>query len=361
MPKDYYDVLGVSKSTSEVEIKKAYRKLALKYHPDKAPESKKKEYEGKFKEISQAYGILSDKDKKAQYDQYGQVADGSSFGQGFSQNDFHSFHDAFGGRDIFEDLGFGKIFEQMFGFRAGAGRATQYGQDVVLDIEIDLKDAFSGIEREVELNKIVTCSECDGQGGKTLKKCSTCQGSGYEQVRRNSLFGVFIQQKLCAQCNGRGEIPEKKCFKCQGQGRVKKNEKTKVTIPSGIEHGQILKLSGQGEAALYGGQPGDLFVNIHIKPHRDFQRRGNNLYYKLVINFTQAVLGDKIEIATLDGRVKLKIPTGTQPGDLIKLNGQGMPYLYGRRRGDLIVEIQLQVPKKLSRKQKRIIEQLKDI
>ena len=356
MPKDYYDVLGVVKSASEIEIKKAYRKLALKYHPDRAPESKKKEYEKKFKEISQAYGVLSDKDKKAQYDQYGHVPDGSSFGQDFSQNDFHSFHDAFGGRDIFEDLGFGKIFEQMFGFEAGHGRTTQYGQDIVLDIDIDLKDAFDGMKKEVELRKMTICSECDGKGGKNFKKCSTCQGAGYEQVRSNSLFGVFIQQRPCSQCSGQGEMPEKKCSQCSGQGRIKKTEKIKVTIPPGIEHGQILKLSGRGEAALYGGQPGDLFVNIHIKPHKDFQRKQGNLYYRLVINFTQAVLGDKIEIETLDERVNLKIPPGTQPGDLIKLNNKGMPHLYGRGRGDLIIEIQLQVPiLKLSKKSRILI------
>ena len=360
MPKDYYEVLGVDKSVSEGEIKKTYRKLALKYHPDKAPESKKKEYEKKFKEISQAYSILSDKEKRAQYDQYSHGFEGAPFGQGFAQQDFSSFHDAFGGRDIFEDLGFGRIFEQMFGFGARTGRPTQYGQDIVLDLAIDLEDAFNGIKKDVELRKMVVCQTCQGKGGKTLKKCSTCQGSGYQQVRSNSLFGVFIQQRPCTQCQGRGEAPEEKCSKCHGQGRNKETERITITIPAGIEDGQTLKLTNRGEIGLYGGPAGDLYANIHIRPHQRFERQASNLYHDLVINFTQAVLGDKIEIETLDGRVKLKIPAGAQPGDFIRLKGKGMTQLYGRSKGDLIIRIQVQIPKKLSRKQRKIIEQLKE-
>lgn len=361
MPKDYYEILGVPRGASEQEIKKAYRKLALKYHPDRAPQSKKKEHEEKFKEISQAYRILSDKDRKAQYDQFGQTFEGAPFGQGFNQQDFHSFYDVFGGRDIFEDLGFGRIFEEMFGFgkRTRSKPAAQYGQDIVLDMEIDLKDAFQGIEKEVELRKMVICPECHGQGGQSLKKCPTCQGSGYEQTRSGSLFGIFIQQRPCSQCHGRGEIPEKICPKCHGQGRIKETEKIKITIPAGIDNGQVLKLTGQGEAAPYGGPAGDLFVNIHLRPDKYFQRQGDNLYFDLNINFTQAALGDKIEIPTLAGQVKLKIPAGIQPGEMIKLKDKGMPRLYGRGQGDLIVKIQLKIPKKLSRQQRRLIEALK--
>lgn len=356
MAKDYYEVLGVSRSALEIEIKKAYRKLALKYHPDRAPENKKKEYEEKFKEISQAYSVLSDMNKKEQYDQYGQTFKGSPFEQGFSQQDFGSFYDAFGGQDIFEDLGFSRIFEQMFGFRAK--QTVQYGQDIIMDTEIDLEDAFNGLKKEIQLKKMVICEKCDGKGGKFLKKCSTCQGSGFEQIRSSSLFGMFIRQRLCSQCHGRGEAPEKTCSECRGQGRIKKINKIKITIPAGIDSGQTLKMSNQGEAGPYGGPAGDLFINVHIRPHKQFQRQGDNLVLNLNINFTQAVLGDKIEIPTLDKKIKLKIPSGIQSGEMIELRGKGMPKLYGRGHGSLIVKVQVDVPKKLSWQQKRIIKEL---
>lgn len=356
MPKDYYQILEVPRDASEQEIKKAYRKLALKYHPDRAPQNKKKEYEEKFKEISQAYQVLSNKDKKTQYDQFGQTFEGNSF-------DFHSFHDAFGGRDIFEDLGFGRIFEEMFGFGSGtrAKPAARYGQDIALDLEISLKDAFNGVEKEVELRKMVVCPQCHGQGGQSLKKCPACQGSGFEQINSRSLFGIFIQQRPCSRCHGRGEIPEKVCPKCHGQGIVKETKKIKITIPAGIDDGQILKLAGQGEAAPYGGSAGDLFINIHLRPDKYFQRQGDNLLFNLSISFTQAALGDKIEIPTLAGQIKLKIPAGVQPGEMIRLKDKGMPRLYGRGQGDLIVKIQVKVPEKISRQQKKLIEALNNV
>jgi len=361
MNKDYYEALGISKNASDEEIKKTYRKLALKYHPDKAPESKKKEYEEKFKEISHAYGVLSDKEKKAQYDQYGNTFEQGSFDQGFSQQDFNSFHDAFGGEDIFENLGFGRIFEEIFGSRAGTRKNKQYGQDLVLDLEIDLKDAFHGIKKDIDLRKMVICPRCHGKGGEKIKKCSVCNGSGYEQLRSGGLFGIFIQQKPCSKCDGRGEIPEKTCPECRGQGRIKQSVKIKATIPVGIENGQTLKLSEQGNAALYGGEPGDLFINVYIRPHKYFQRQGDNLIINLDISFSQAVLGDKIEIPTLeDSIIKLKIPAGIQPGEMIKLKAKGMPRLYGKGNGDLIVKIQVVVPKSISRKQKKLIEELKE-
>jgi len=359
MAKNYYEILGVDKNATEGEIKKEYRKLALKYHPDRAPESKKKEYEEKFKEISQAYRVLSDKEKRVQYDQYGQAFEGGSpFGQGFSQQDFRSFHDVFGGQDIFEDLGFGRIFEEMFGFGPRTRKATQSGQDIEIDAEISLEEAFSGIERETELRKMVTCPECQGKGGKSLKKCPVCQGSGYQQTSRQGILGFIIQQRPCSECHGRGEIPEKKCSQCHGEGRIKETKKIKITIPAGIDNGQILRLDKQGEAGPYGGETGDLFVHVRIGPHQDFERQGANLYYNLVINFTQAALGDKIEIPAIDGRIKLKIPAGTQPEELIELKGKGMPDLYNRGRGSLIVRVQVEIPKKLSRQQRKIIEEL---
>ncbi len=206
---------------------------------------------------------------------------------------------------------------------------------------------------------MVTCPECRGQGGQSLKKCPVCQGSGYEQTRSNSLFGIFLQQRPCPRCHGRGVVPEKICPRCHGQGRIRETKKIKVTIPAGIDNGQVLKLTGQGEAAPYGGPAGDLFVNIRLRPHKYFQRQGDNLYFNLDINFTQAALGDKIEIPTLAGQVKLKIPAGIQPGENLKLKDKGMPRLYGRGHGDLIVKIQVRIPKKLSRQQKKLIEALK--
>lgn len=356
---DYYKVLGVSRDATEQEIKKTYRKLALKYHPDRAPQDKKKEYEEKFKEVSQAYRVLSDKEKRAQYDQFGQTFENGQ-GSPFGQQDFRSFHEAFGGRDIFEDLGFGRIFEEMFGFgrRAGARPDVHYGQDISLDMELDLEDAFHGVEKEIELRRLVVCSKCKGKGGQSLKKCPVCQGSGYEQINNRSLFGLFIQQRPCSNCHGRGEVPEKTCPECRGQGRIKQTQKIKVTVPAGIDGGQVLKLTGQGNAGLYNGPAGDLFVNIHLRPHKHFQRQGDNLGLDLEISFAQAALGDKIEIPLLDGKANLKIPAGIQPGEMIKLKDKGMPHLYGRGHGDLIVKIQVKVPKKLSRKQKKIIKEL---
>jgi len=334
MAKDYYQILGVPKGASEEEIKKAYRKLALKYHPDKAPADKKKEYEEKFKEISEAYRVLSDKEKRAQYDQYGQTFEGAPFSQGFSPDDFSHFYDVFGGRKGFEDLGFDRIFEEIFGFgrRARSKRNLYAGEDIEIDLEIDLEDAFRGIKKEIELKKLVVCDQCGGKGGENLKKCPRCGGSGYEQKRNRGLWGFFIQQTPCSKCEGRGEIPEKICFKCQGQGRIREIKRIRITIPAGIENGQVLRLEGQGEAGRFGGPAGDLLVNIYIRPHKYFLRQGDDLIYLLTIDFTQAALGDKIKIPTLERPVNLKIPAGTQPYDKIKLKGKGMPRLYRRGR-----------------------------
>lgn len=363
--KDYYEILGVSKDVSEDKIKKAYRRLALKYHPDKAPEGKKKEYEQRFKDISEAYKVLSNKDKRAQYDRYGQTFEGASpggGGGGFSQEDFSHFYDAFGGKQGFEDMGFDKIFEEIFGFgrRGGGGsrQAVYQGEDITTDLEITLEEAYNGVEKELNLRRLINCPECQGKGGENLKTCSKCQGSGMEQQRSNSLWGLFIQQQPCSECSGRGQIPEKRCPNCQGTGRVRQEEKVKVEIPAGVQTGQTLKVPQQGEAGPYGGPKGDLLVNLRVKPHKDFIREDETLIYPLELSFSQAAMGDKIEIPTLEGEVNLKIPAGTQPGDRIKLRGKGMPKLSGGSKGDLIVKVQVKVPKKLSRKQKKLLQEL---
>ena len=361
--KDYYEILGVKKNASEQEIKKAYRHLAMQFHPDRASHDKKKDYEEKFKEISEAYRILSDKNKRAQYDQYGHAFEGAPFGnEGFSQRDFGSFYDVFGGQDIFEDLGFDRIFEQMFGFKRTRSRtkaAQQEGQDIYLDLEMTLEEAFSGVEKEIDLNLMTTCSQCNGKGGSNFKKCDNCNGAGFQQVRSQSIFGYLIRQKECSKCQGQGQIPDKICSICHGKGRIKEIKTIKVKIPAGIDNNQSLKLTEQGEAGLYGGPAGDVLITVHIKPHKDFERRNEHLIYQLTINFTQAALGDKIEIPSIDSQISLKIPAGTQPDDLIKLKGKGMPDLYGHNRGDMIIQIRVKVPKHLNSAQKKIIEELK--
>jgi molecular chaperone DnaJ len=364
MAKDYYETLGVKKGATDDEIKKAYRKLALEFHPDRAPEDKKKEYEAKFKEISQAYGVLSDKNKKAQYDQFGPgFEQNQGFGRGFSGQDFGSFYDAFGGQDIFEEMGFDRIFENIFGFSSRRQRqktSASYGHDINLETEITLEQAFAGFKKEIEIKAYVKCPSCDGKGGKNLKKCETCKGTGYQQERVQSFFGTMIRQKVCTQCQGRGEKPEKPCEKCHGQTRIKELKKLKIEIPAGIDDGQTLKLSGQGEAGPFGGPAGDLFITIYVKQHKYFQRYGDNLIYPLNIDFTQAVLGDKIDIPSIDGEIKITIPAGTQPNDMIKLSQKGMTRLHKKDRGDMIVKIQIEIPKKISKKQKELLEQFKE-
>lgn len=359
--RDYYEILGVAKNASEDEIKKAYRKLALKYHPDKAPSENKKEYEEKFKEISQAYRVLSDKGKRQQYDQYGRTFEGAADGRGFSQQDFGHFYDVFGGRRGFEDLGLDKIFEEIFGFgrRGNARTAEQAGEDAGIELAIELEDAFHGLEKEVSLRKYEICPTCRGQGGENIKRCPVCGGTGYEEIRRESFLGFFLRQNPCARCHGRGQIPEKECSRCHGETRIKEDKPLKIKIPAGIENGQTLKMSGQGDAGPYGGPAGDLFVSVRVRPHKHFKREGDHLFLELPISFSQAALGDKIELELLDGeKIKLKIPAGTQPEETIRLKGKGMPRLYDRGQGDLYVIVRVAVPKKLTREQKKLIEEL---
>ncbi len=357
--KDYYEILGINKNASEQEIKKAYRKLALKYHPDKAPKEKHKDFEDKFKEVSEAYRVLSDKNKRSQYDQYGHAFEGqSNFGQGFSQQDFSHFYDAFGGQDIFENLGFSSIFEDMFGFRRRSRARQSYsGDDIYIDLNISLEEAFNGLEKEIELNKLAPCPKCEGKGGFKFKKCDTCGGSGYTQHQTQSFFGMLLQQRVCPDCSGRGEKPQETCSNCHGQGRIKDLKKIKITVPAGIDDNQSLRLSTQGEAAPFGGNAGDLYITIHVEKHKYFQRRGSDLLLPLEIDFTQAMLGDKIEIPAIDGKINLKIPAGTQPNDLIRLRSKGMKELQSSSRGDLLVKVIVKIPKSLNRRQKKIIEE----
>lgn len=355
---DYYKVLGIEKGASDEEIKKAYRKLAHKYHPDKKGGDEKK-----FKEINEAYQVLSDKQKRAQYDQFGQTFQGGSQaggqGQGFGGFDFSGFGGQAGGGE-WEDI-FSDIFGGGFGGRGQARQKT--GKDIQMDVEISFEEMVKGASRDVKLYKGVKCDICNGSGGEPGAKeetCSTCKGSGKIKKTVNSFFGTFAQVVVCDTCKGKGKTYSKKCHKCGGDGRIKEEQTINIEIPEGIYDGQTISLRGQGEAGEMGAPAGDLFVVVHVKPHKKFKRENNNIFSKEHISFAQAALGDKIDVNTIEGNVKMKIPSGTQSGELFRIRDKGVPSLEGRGRGDHLVEIVVDVPKKLSRDQKRIVQQLKD-
>lgn len=362
MAKDYYEILGVARGASDDEIKKAYRHLAQQHHPDKEGGNAEK-----FKEINEAYQVLSDKQKRAQYDQFGTTFDQAQARGGFGGfngfRDFGGFADAFSAGDgDFGDLG--DIFSDLFGGRAGrTSSRAQRGADVSVEIEISLEETATGTDKELEIYKSVTCSKCEGRGGEPGSKteeCSACHGAGSVTKIKRAGFLSFSQTGICSSCRGLGKKPSQPCSRCGGDGVVKEKQKIRVKIPAGIENEQIIKLSGYGEAAPFGNRAGDLYVNIHIKPHPHFKRRGDDLYYDLVIHFTQAALGDKIKVPTIDKEVILKIPAGIDSGQFIRLRGRGMARFGGRGNGDMIVRVQVKTPKKLSRKAKGLLEELKD-
>jgi len=369
MNKDYYKILGVSQDASKEEIKRAYRKMAHKYHPDKKDGDEKK-----FKEINEAYQILSNDQKRQQYDQFGTSFEQPGFGfSGFSGTGIN-FEDLFrgsfarGGQTFdWEDLfggreGFADIFGDFFG-RAGFGQRKEKGKDIVVDLEISLEEAFKGIEKEIKLKKLTVCSYCKGSGGepgKGKKKCSQCGGSGQVQQTKRTFFGVFSQVSTCSKCQGKGEVPEKECKNCRGTGRAQNIETIKIDLPAGVNNGQTIRLAGKGEAAKKDGLPGDLYIRVHLKKHKDFERKGDDIYYDAELKFSQAVLGDKIEVPTLEGIIKLKIPAGTESGKIFRLAGKGMPRVNGSGRGDEYVHIKVKVPKRLSKKEKELIEKLRE-
>lgn len=365
---DYYNILGVSKSSSDDEIKKAYRKLAHKYHPDKAGGD-----ETKFKEINAAYQVLSDKAKRAQYDQFGQTFEqgGAGYGQGGFSGGFEGFDfgDIFGqarqgGGTKFEFGGdFSDIFSDIFGGSRGRRRRAKAGRDIQVDDEISFEEMVKGAARNIRLYKTVKCSVCKGTGGEPSAReetCPTCHGAGQVQKNTRSFFGSFSQILTCPECAGSGKVYLKKCKKCGGDGRIKEEQEIKIEIPAGIADGQTISLEGQGEAGETGAPSGDLLVNVHVKPHAKFKREGNNITSSEFINFSQAVLGDKIFVETIDGRVKMKIPAGTQSGEIFRIKGEGIPFLQKGGRGDHLVKIIVRIPKNPTREQKNLIEKLKD-
>lgn len=356
MPQDYYAVLGVDRSASAEEIKRAFRRLAKEYHPD-THKGDKKEAERKFRKIAEAYEVLSDPQKRAQYDRYGHV--GPDQGFDFGPGDFRRTREAFG---EFFGRGFEDLFSMFFGegvrTRERVGRA-QRGEDLEYRVRLSLEDAASGARLRATAARYAPCSRCGGSGlapGTGVRVCPTCRGRGQIEYRQASVFGTFVNVRGCPECGGVGEIPEAPCPSCGGEGRVRERAEITIDVPPGVEDGDRLRLSGQGNAGVAGGPPGDLYVTVEIQPHPRFTRKGADLELELPVHWSQLVLGAKVKVPTLRGEAELRIPAGTDPGAVLTLPGAGMPR--GRRRGDLAVRLKVVVPKKLTREQRKLLEEL---
>ena len=355
--RDYYEVLGVEKGASEDEIKKAYRKLAKANHPDLHPGDK--ECEERFKEINEAYEVLSDPDKRAKYDQFGHAAfdpsAGGPGGAGFGG--FGGFGDIFGG-------GFGDIFGDIFGGGFGGGRRTnpnapQRGESIRMSIAISFEEAAFGCEKAVTVERYETCDTCHGNGcapGTSPEVCPDCHGTGTVQVRRQTPMGVFATSSPCPKCGGKGRIIHQPCKDCRGSGMVRKKKTIQASIPAGIDNGQTISIRGQGNAGKNGGPAGDLLITITVRPHELFRREGTSVLCEAPITFTQAVLGAELEIPTIDGKVKYTLPEGTQSGTTFRLKGKGIPSINGRGRGDQYVTVYIETPKNLNKEQKEALK-----
>jgi len=356
MSKDYYETLGVQKGANQDELKKAFRKLAHQYHPDKQGGDEKR-----FKEINEAYQVLSDPQKRQQYDQFGSAY--QQGGSGFSWEDV-ARQGGFNGGVQFDFGDLGDVFGDMFGFggsRKGSRRDTR-GIDLQIDVEIDLKDAITGIKKELRIPKAVKCEKCSGTGaepGSKVNTCSTCSGTGQVSTTQRTILGVFQSATPCSACQATGKKIEKKCKACSGEGRMRKEEKISVSIPAGIDEGQTLRLSGEGEAGAHGAPAGDFYVRVHVRPDKRFVRKNDDLYSDLEISYSQAALGDTIKLTTYDGVMEAKVPAAIQTGQLIRLANLGMPHLQKKGRGDLYVRITIATPKSLNRKQRELFEQLR--
>ncbi|MGI8408758.1 MAG: molecular chaperone DnaJ [Pyrinomonadaceae bacterium] len=343
--KDYYEVLSVLRTATELEIKRAYRTMAIQHHPDKNPGDHAAE--DKFKECAEAYAVLSDPQKRAAYDRFGHAAAGAGagFDPGFSNIE-----------DIFDMFGFG----DMFGSRGGSRTTVQRGSDLRYDLEITLEEAAAGKEQKLRIPRLETCGECDGKGaekGTTADTCITCKGSGQTRYQQ----GFFSVMRTCSNCRGTGRIIRTPCKKCSGAGRVEKEKTLDVKIPAGVETGSRLRVTGEGEVGPNGGPSGDLFVVLHVAEHETFERQGANLYSAVPVTFAQAALGAEVKVKTLEGEEDLKIPAGPQTGTIFRIKSQGMPALGGRGKGDLFVAVTLITPKTLTKEQRKLLEQLADV
>lgn len=353
--RDYYEVLGVSKSADVVEIKKAYRKLALKYHPDRNPGDK--EAEEKFKEAAEAYDVLSNEEKRRRYDQFGHAGMGgagqSGFGGGMSMDDiFSQFGDIFGGFGGFSGFGGGR-----------ASRRVNRGTNLRVKVKMTLQEIATGIEKKIKVKKYVACQHCNGTGakdGKSYSTCSTCKGTGQVTRVQNTILGAMQTTSTCPTCGGEGKIINEKCTFCNGEGVLMSEEVISINIPAGVAEGMQLSLSGKGNAARRGGVNGDLIVVIEEEEHPDLIRDGNDLLYNVFIGYPEAVLGETVEIPTIEGKVKVKIEAGTQPGKVLRLRGKGLPDVNGYGKGDLLAKVNVWIPKNLSKEEKKLVEKMKE-
>ena len=361
--RDYYEVLGVSKNATDAEIKAAYKKMAIKYHPDRNPGNK--EAEEKFKEAAEAYDVLRDPEKRQRYDQFGFAGmngqGGFGGGAGMSMDDiFNMMNEAFG-------AGFGGHFSggfsEFFGGGRSGGRHVEKGADLRLKVRVNLSEVATGVTKKFKINKYVTCPHCNGSGSEDGKKetCSKCNGSGTTYRTMSTMFGRMQTQTECEACGGTGSIIRNKCKQCGGQGIVKGEEIVEIKIPAGVQEGMVVTERGKGNAARWNGVPGDIQVFIEEEPHKELLRDGQNLQYNLLLDVPTAILGGSAEVPTIDGRVKIKIDPGTQPGKIMRLRGKGLPAVqgYGYGTGDLIVQIGVYIPENLSREEKETFEKLR--
>ncbi len=358
--KDYYNILGVSRDASRADIKKAYKRLAKKYHPDLNKETGSEE---KFKEINQAASVLGDDEKRKMYDMYG--AEGLERGAGAGAGGFSGFD--FSGFD-FSDFGFGRfdfddIFDTFFSGRSGFGRRSTRsrragsGRDLAHEIIIRLEEAVNGVKKKIKVTKNDVCEACNGKGGSGVEQCPECKGTGIYRETKRTPFGIFQTNTTCRRCQGSGEVITDKCDVCGGSGMVRKTKTIEVDIPAGIMEGARLRVAQEGEAGYRGARPGDLYLVIHVEPHELFERQGDDLVLEQDISFAQAVLGDKIKVPTIEGEANLKIPPGTTPGTVLKMRGAGVKHLNSYGRGDQLIRINVKVPENLSKKQKELLKE----
>lgn len=358
--RDYYEVLGLSKGATPDEIKKAYRQLAKKYHPDLNPDNK--DAEAKFKEVNEAYEILSDSEKKEKYDRFGFAGVDPSYGAGQG-----GFGGGFGGFGDGMEFDLGDIFGSFFGGFGGGPRsnpnAPRRGSDIQTNVFLTFEEAAKGCKKSVDFQRIELCNECGGSGsakGTQPQTCPECNGRGQVNVQQRTPFGTISTSKTCQRCGGKGTFNPTPCTRCKGAGRIRKTQKKEINIPAGIDEGQVFTVRGEGNQGVNGGPAGDLRVGVSIKPHEYFEREGYNVWYDMKISYVQAALGDKLRVPTLDGQVEYELPAGTQPGQVFKLKGRGIPVLNTSRRGDQLIRITVEVPKSLSDEQKSALLKFND-